>query len=295
MKNADAFGGYHPLVNFIYFALVIGFSMFFMHPVCLAVSLICAIAYHIRLRGGRAAVTTLLYALPAMLLAAMINPLFNHSGSTVLCRFPGGASITLESVLYGVAAAGMLVSVIIWFYSFSAVMTTDKLMYLFGRIIPSLSLLITMTLRFVPTFIKKLGEIREAQAGIGIGSRDGSVKARLKSAMTCFSAMVTWSLENAVDTADSMKSRGYGLRGRTSFSIYKFSKTDAALTVYLALCGGFIAACAALGALQWQYFPDMSGAAASPLTIAAEAVYFLLCITPLIIDGREDLKWRCFR
>ena len=35
----DTFSEYHPLINFVYFALVIGISMFYMHPVLLALSL----------------------------------------------------------------------------------------------------------------------------------------------------------------------------------------------------------------------------------------------------------------
>ena len=39
----DAFSRYHPLVNFLFFTLVLVYSMVLMHPVCLAVSLAGAI------------------------------------------------------------------------------------------------------------------------------------------------------------------------------------------------------------------------------------------------------------
>ncbi|MFR8873273.1 MAG: hypothetical protein ACLVHV_07215 [Oscillospiraceae bacterium] len=38
MQSKDAFSAYHPVVNFLYFALVLLFSMFLLHPLCLAVS-----------------------------------------------------------------------------------------------------------------------------------------------------------------------------------------------------------------------------------------------------------------
>jgi len=41
-ENRDTFAGYHPAVNMLYFVAVIGFAMFFTHPVCLAMSLFCA-------------------------------------------------------------------------------------------------------------------------------------------------------------------------------------------------------------------------------------------------------------
>ena len=40
MRNKDAFSGYHPVINFLYYALVLLFSMCLMHPVYLAVSLV---------------------------------------------------------------------------------------------------------------------------------------------------------------------------------------------------------------------------------------------------------------
>ena len=42
MKNRDAFSGYHLLVNFLYFALVLVFAMFFTHPASQIISLLSA-------------------------------------------------------------------------------------------------------------------------------------------------------------------------------------------------------------------------------------------------------------
>lgn len=51
----DAFAGYHPLVNFVWFAAVLTYTMLFMHPVMLAVALVCAVGYSLYLTGRRAA------------------------------------------------------------------------------------------------------------------------------------------------------------------------------------------------------------------------------------------------
>ena len=50
----NEFKTYHPIVNFTYFVFVIGFSMFFMHPVCLSVSLACGFTYSVLLKGKKA-------------------------------------------------------------------------------------------------------------------------------------------------------------------------------------------------------------------------------------------------
>lgn len=44
VKMQDRFAKYHPLVNFLYFTLVIGFSMALNHPLAQGISLICAAA-----------------------------------------------------------------------------------------------------------------------------------------------------------------------------------------------------------------------------------------------------------
>ena len=292
MKNRDAFSGCHPLVNFLYFELVIACSMIFMHPVCLLITLICAICYHIRLNGRKSVRFLLCFSLPVMLVTAVINPAFNHQGMVILGYLPSGNPLTLESILYGIAAAVMLVAVLVWFACYTAVMTSDKFIYLFGRVIPALSLVISMTLRFVPKFKAQFENIREAQAGIGKDMSEGLLIKRLKYAITCFSIMVTWSLENAIETADSMKSRGYGLKGRTAFSIYSFTKRDKYLLLWFGFCGLSLLFAGVSGNLFWRYFPGIRGVLTEPLTISFECIYFAMCMTPLVIDQREERQWK---
>ncbi len=295
VSNRDAFGGYHPLVNALYFALVIGFSMVLMHPVCLVISLIGALCYYIRLNGKGAAFLLLRYAVPVLLLTAVINPAFNHRGTVVLFYLFTGNPVTLESVLYGFAAALMLVSVLLWFCCFSAVMTSDKLIYLFGRILPALSLVLCMTLRLIPKYKAQLARIREAQAAMGRGGANGGFRQKCKSASECFSVMVTWALENAIITADSMKSRGYGLKGRTSFSVYTLTERDRSALLWLAFCGVYLLSGALSGGLFWRYFPALGGKLAEPMTVGLEIVYFALCMTPCVLDGKEDRVWKSLR
>ena len=223
MKH-HAFLACHPAVNLLYFVLVLTFSMFFLHPLCLAVSLCAALWCAAQLNGGRAVRRTALWLAPTALLAALVNLAFNHQGATILAYLPSGNPLTLESIAYGFAAAAMLAAVVLWFSCWNTVMTSDKLMHLFGRVVPALSLLLSMTLRFVPRFQAKLREVTAARRGMGLYAEKGRLQ-KLKSAVTVFSVMVTWSLENAVETADSMKSRGYGLPGRTGYSASKYAMT----------------------------------------------------------------------
>ena len=291
MKKNNAFSGFHPLVNMIYFVLAIGFSFFFMHPVCLGVSFVCGVAYMLLLDGRKALRFAAMFLLPVFLLAAVVNPTFSHAGATILAYLPNGNPITLESILYGIAAACMLVTVISWFRCYTAVMTSDKFVYLFGRIIPALSLVLSMALRFVPRFTAQMKAVANAQRGIGRDISQGSPLHRARHGIRILSITVTWALENVIETADSMKSRGYGLPGRSAFSIFRFDKRDRFALLYILLCGAYVIIGAALGGLQYLYFPLVIGAWA-PYSFSIFAVYLMFLALPLIVNGKEAVQWR---
>ena len=280
------------MVNFVYFTLVLMFSMFFMHPVYLTVSLLCAAAFSIRLSGKSALRPQLKFLLPTVLAVALINPAFSHAGVTILAYLPSGNPLTLESIVYGTAAAVMLAAVILWFSCFNVVMTTDKFVYLFGRVIPAMSLVLSMAFRFVPRFAAQFREVSEAQRCIGRDLSEGSAVERLKKAASIVSIMVTWSLENAAQTADSMKSRGYGLSGRTAFSVYCLDGRDKALLVWLLLCGFYIVCGWAAGGIEFHYYPMITGAQLGAFQLSFMLAYLLLCLTPHILDAVEDIKWK---
>ncbi len=288
----DSFTNYHPIVNLLYFALVIAFSMLLTHPAAQLIALVCAITYTISVEGKKSVLFLLKFCLPMVLLTAFINPAFNHEGATILCYFGSGNPLTLESILYGVGAGVMLVTVLLWFSSFSRVMTSDKFIYLFGRIIPALSLIVSMSLRFVPKFKKQTEMVVEAQRCIGRDVSTGSLWKRFKTAAVILSIMITWALENAIETADSMKSRGYGLKGRTAFSIYRMDDRDKYALIWLGFCGLFLTTGVSLSAFGFRYFPSIRYAAFDRTTIPFYAVYFGLCATPVILNFKEERTWK---
>ena len=208
----DSFSTYHPAVNLLFFTEVLGFSMFLLHPMCLAVSLAGAAAYDLYLNGKKALAFCLKGILPMMAVTALLNPCFNHQGATILAYLPSGNPLTLESILYGLAASGMLLAALLWFSCVTAVLTTDKFVYLFGRIAPALGLVLSMTVRFVPRFAARFREARAARRCLAPAGQEGLI-ARLRELAAVLSAMVSWSMENAMDTADSMKAGAGACRG----------------------------------------------------------------------------------
>lgn len=288
----DSFTSYHPIVNLLYFTLVITFSMLLTHPMAQITALTCAIVYAISIEGKKSVAFLLKFCLPMVLLTAFINPAFNHEGVTILYYFSSGNPLTLESILYGAGAGAMLVTVLLWFSAFSRVMTSDKFIYLFGRVIPALSLVLSMSLRFVPKFKKQTEIVVEAQRCIGRDISTGSLWKRFKIAVLILSIMITWALENAIEIADSMKSRGYGLKGRTAFSIYRMDDRDKHTLIWLGFCGLFLTVGVMLSAFRFRYFPSVRCASLNQMTIPFHAVYFGLCLTPVVLNFTEERKWK---
>jgi energy-coupling factor transport system permease protein len=292
--NKDAFAGYHPAINLLYFAAVTGFAMFFTHPVCLAVSLLCALTYSIYINGQKALRFTVLYMLPMLIVTALLNPAFNHQGATILTYLPDGNPLTLESILYGAAAATMLITVISWFSCFNAVMTSDKFVYLFGRVIPALSLILAMALRFAPRFKTQIKLISKAQKCLGRDVSNGNLTKKIKHSIKILSIMVTWALENAIETADSMKGRGYGLPGRTAFSIFRFDKRDGYALAYILFCSATVLGGNFSGAYHFRYFPTARGEWSGAAVIVF-AAYLALGAFPLLVNIKEELLWKSIK
>ena len=291
MKN-DAFSGFHPGVNLAFFAAALGLTMFIQQPVYLLISMISGCAYLLYLQGKKGFYRQVGYLVPILVMMAVMNPMFNHEGVTVLWYLPNDNPITLEAICFGLASAVMMGASIVWFNCCNTVFTSDKIIYLFGRVIPALSLMISMTLRFVPRFKNFLQSVLRTQQAM---HKPENTKEKLGQALAAFSATVSWAMEQSIVSADSMKSRGYGLFGRTAFSIYIFEKRDGvALMMLFLLCVGTVVP-HLVGLMGWTYYPSMTGDLLGPVQILAYLCYGGMCNLPLIIDLMEDRKWNALR
>ena len=290
----DSFSRLHPLTNLLFFIAATGFSMFLMHPVCLVISLACALCYALFLGGKQTALFALRFLLPVALVMVLVNPLVSHRGATVLGYLPWGNPFTLESVLYGCASAALVCAVALWFSCFHRVMTSDKLVFLFGRAVPSLSLLLSMALRFVPRFLAAFRETRRAQRQVTVSEKK-SIAARFKGGLRVFSIMVSRAMEGAVETADSMKSRGYGIKGRTAFALFCFHRRDALLCGVCAAEALSLVLMIVFGLVRFRYYPRFYGNFADGFGILFYVLYAALMLTPLLYDAWEGWRWTRLR
>jgi len=288
LKNCDAFAEFHPVNSILFYALVTGCTMFMLHPFILCSSLLAATVYYISLKKEKGFMFSMLYMLPLILFSALLNPAFNHEGATVVMHLPSGNPLTLEAIIYGILNAIRMAAVITWFASFRLVMTSDKFIYLTGSIIPAVSLILSMALRFVPRFTAKLAEVSEARSYLGKGVSEGSIRMRLNNALSVFSALISWAMESSIDIADSMKSRGYGMEGRTFFSIFTFESKDRSLFAILVIAAISLITSGSLGVFNYRVYPTIQAAAVTAYSVYMNFLFLTLSLLPILIDLREQ-------
>ena len=291
MKSESGLGLYHPIVSFGYFVAVIAGTLLFIHPVFVLISLVCAILAAAFINGKKMLFATLGFGVPMFVFIALANPLFNHRGATIL-GYLFDNPITKESIIYGFVSAGMMFGAVVWFTCYNTVVTSDKFIYIFGRILPSIALIISMTLSLIPRLMAQVKIIADSQRSIGLDWKSGSIKQRIRSGARVLSILVSWALEDAVITADSMRARGYGQHKRSTFSVFRFGKRDAVMLGIIILLFAAEVFAYASGRGSMEFYPVMVKPEIDFTDIFIYVLYIALGILPTVIQMKEDRKWK---
>ena len=170
-------------------------------------------------------------------------------------------------------------------------MSSDKLIYLFGRIAPVLGLVISMIFRFIPLLkVRFEGDIHGAEM-YGKRRADRFLN-RCRQLVKELSILIAWSLEASIESADSMAARGYGLRGRTSFHLFRMTGRDTALLLFFAAAGCAVIAGTAAGYTTMQFYPRLVIETAGSQKILVFLIFAVLVWIPFIIDRAGEYKWK---
>ena len=273
----------NPAVNFIFFAAAINGAVSFKHPVFQTIAYVCAFVYSIK-RCGKRAVIFSLCLLPLILAFALYYSSYHHFGVTVLRQNFIGNNLTVESFVYGLVIGLRFATLCMWLEAIFRVVTSDKVVYLFGRVSPRLSLFLTILLRFIPRVGREARKINLAQKGIGRGSNQGNVFQRFINCLRIFSMLITWMISALALESDSMRSRGSLLRGRTAFSIYRFDNRDRAFVITLFTCITLTVMGVILGASKMWYNPRIIWRPLNGIGMTAAIGYLALCLLPLGLE-----------
>ena len=276
----DRFSKLNPKVTLLFFFAEIVLAIAVFNPVFTAVTFVGACIYKVMCSGKDGVIYIFKFALPLIFLAALFNFIFVHYGVTVLFEF-SQISFTLEGVFYGFSQGLMLAAVLLWFNIYSQVITSEKFLAVFGRFAPNIAMIFSMVLSFIPRLKRNATEINDARSLI---STD---EGRMKKSIGNFSALITMTLEESIDTADSMKARGFSEK-RTVYSKYKFSAFDFVIMLVIITAFVIIAVFDITGRLDFVFEPVIAAGRISPFAVI---IYSLLSFLPAIIDFAEGIKW----
>ena len=245
-----AFATAHPAVPAAYLALTLALVMAAMQPVLIALALMGGLAYECVVGGPRAALATVRWQLPVVLLVSLVNPLFVSEGTTVAFCL-GARPVYWESLWYGVAMGGMFVASIVWFRVAAALLPMDRVTALLGNVAPVVTLMISMSMRLIPRFVRQ-GRVVAAVHDVALpAARD-----RVGTRMRLTSALMGWGLENSLETADAMRARGWGAVGcRSTYARVRWTGRDAAALAALAAAGAMTALLAWRAAGAYAFYP----------------------------------------
>jgi energy-coupling factor transport system permease protein len=280
----------HPAVNLIFYVAAIYGSIVFDNPVFIAISYLCAFAYSVK-RNGKKALVFNLCLLPFVLIFALYYSSYTHFGLTVVQKNFIGNNLTVESFVYGLTIGIRVLSVVAWCESLFNVFSSDKVVYLFGRVSPLLSLFLTIILRLIPRLKLEAKKINLAQKGIGKGTNQGNILTRIRNCIRVFSMLITWIIGALIQSSNAMRSRGSKLRGRTAFSIYRFDNRDRGFVIAL-FCGVTLTAMGViLDIVKIYYDPVIIIKPFDLLSVIIAVGYAFLCLMPLGLELWTEYKF----
>lgn len=287
----SGFRGYHPYVIFSYYVCVGFLAMYFKHPLFLIVALIILMFVTISHDGGK----SLKKWAPILLLMStmfiLLNPFLVSRGTNILFYFRG-KQVTLEATMYGVVMSLAIVSVLVMFISFNLILNGNKFLFIFSKVLPRTAFLTMLSIRFVPLLKERLDEINAVQRIRGMTIKEGTIRNRAKNGLVMIQILLTWSLEEAIETSASMKSRGYGIGKKSSYIPYKMEKRDwgwllTLFTLFLICIAGGL-----LGYGKIVIYPQLGTLQLYPLDWVLFIAMMILVSFPLIVEGREYLRWK---
>ena len=322
----DEFSRYHPVVNLIFYLLVLGTTMFQMSVGLVFISLFSAVVYYFMLKKTEG-LKYCAVVVGIIIVSAIINPLFSHKGGTLLFYLFTGNPVTLESIIYGLISAIIIGAMLLWFSTFNQVMGVERILGAIGKVLPNVSLLITMIMRFIPQYTRHQRKVsmvnkvnkRNYDEKINLLNREKTekenvIEARkrqkkknyieackkqkkkngidkiidsIKEGSRTFSITTTWALENSIYTADSMKARGFGTGRRTNYSNYKFQKRDYLLMGWLVILWLVVVFSLEREKVYTYYYPFIQ----VKNNMVVYLMYGLLCLTPVLINVKEEIRW----
>ena len=315
----------HPGVYLLYYFIMVLFAFIFSDPYFVVTFLVLLLIL-IALQGVSHELKNIMKLfIPLSILIMILNPLLNRTGAHKIYLW-SGFFITYEAIAYGILMSLALLIVILVFSSYNRSVSYQEMLYIFSKKLPIISMIIVMALRFIPLInsraieVQKLNNLKNNGIEMDVGDADAldldefnsnintdydsklvnklksnkRVAAIIKEAKTLGKIMgitVSWSLEESMFTAKSMKARGYNATERTSYLSYKFSNADFAFIALIIITVGIIIVGLLHGVGMINIYPSIDFKF-SNLPFNIYYLAFIIFLLPLIyLEIKERILW----
>ncbi len=320
----------HPGVYLLYYFIMVLFAFIFSDPYFVVTFLVLLLVL-IALQGVSSELKNILkFYIPLSILILILNPLLNRTGAHKIYLW-SNFFVTYEAIAYGVLMTLALLIVILVFSSYNRSVSYQEMLYIFSKKLPIISMIIVMALRFIPLInsraieVQKLNNLKNSGIEMEIDGDDTDdsnrvdldqfnsnintdydskivnklkpnkrVAAIIKEAKTLGKIMgitVSWSLEESMFTAKSMKARGYNATERTGYLSYKFGNTDYAFIALIIVTVGIIIVGLLKGVGMINIYPSIDFRF-SNLPFNIYYLAFIVFLLPLIyLEIKERILW----
>jgi energy-coupling factor transport system permease protein len=283
----------HPAIYITYYMILVLFAFIYNNPYYLITFLLCIMALIILQGISNELKTTIKFFIPMSLIIILLNPIVSQIGTTRIYII-GYYSITLEALTYGIIMSMSLLIILLTFASYNRAVSSQEMLYIFSKRFPNISMVIIMALRFIPLFNERLGEVNR-MSKFDKKHQDckdaKSLVEKISKTANLLVVVVSWSLEESMITAKSMKARGYGIMERTSYLSYKFHRTDYFFTIYISALILFCIIGLTQGFGRIEIYPTLIFPY-SQNTFNVYYISFLMLLMPLIyLELKEKLVW----
>ena len=318
----------HPAVYLLYYFIMVLFAFIFSDPY-FVVTFLVLILILIALQGVSSELKNIMKLfIPLSILIMILNPLLNRTGAHKIYLWQN-FFITYEAIAYGILMSLALLIVILVFSSYNRSVSYQEMLYIFSKKLPIISMIIVIALRFIPLInsraieVQKLNNLKNNGVEFDNEDCDDSNKmdldefnsnintdynskfinrlksnkriaAIIKEAKTLGKIMgitVSWSLEESMFTAKSMKARGYNAAERTSYLSYKFGNADYAFLAIIIATVAIIIVGLLKGVGMINIYPSIDFSF-SNLPFNIYYLAFIVFLLPLIyLELKERLLW----
>lgn len=282
----------HPACKIIWVLSLILGCFIINDPIILSILFLSTIPFVIFGKVLKEWMSFIKIAIIISLILLIINIFASQHGSNVLFDFNfipvfGSLKITFEAVLFGISMCLRLITTISAFAILNFTLNPDDLLQsiLFLKIPYKTVLTVSITIRFIPCLMKDLDQMQESLKTRGYSFNNGGFLNKIKSRAILIPPLLSNSLERSIQSAESMESRGFGMKSKKTFyKNIRTTKTDYFFIMLSLLLASFFIVLFYYGYGYIDFYQDISNISLTTSYLAVLIILVLIIVSPALFS-----------